>query len=130
MTNRYFLAVCQDRPTDPDGLVYTVYFVNQTDREIAKLSYETGGFVTFDDELIQTDIVKKSLGRVPPMSFVEVEKDDEGAFDFMIFFNFELHFEDGEVEKESITINKYLSGGRKPYDVLPVLDKPGYVFTS
>ncbi|ESU31943.1 hypothetical protein G3A_14100 [Bacillus sp. 17376] len=125
-----FLAVCKDRPNDPDGFFYTVYFVNNTEQEIENLSYATGGFATFDDEVVQTSIHEKSLGKVQPYSAVKVEEDDEGAFDFTIQFDFELKLHDGETEKKNFMIGKYLSGGTKPFELLPVLSKYGYAFKS
>lgn len=128
MNQKYFLAVCKDRPNDFQGFYFTVYFVNNTDEEITNLSYETGGFATFDDELVQTEIHKKNLGRVEPNSAVIVETDDEGAFDFVINFSFHLELGDGKKEEQDFTIGKYLSGGKKPLDSLPVLDQFGYAF--
>lgn len=53
MDESFFIAVCKDRPDDPDGFWYTVYFINNTVHNIEVLSYETGGFVTIDDELVR-----------------------------------------------------------------------------
>jgi hypothetical protein len=126
----HFLAVCKDRPNDPDGFIYTVYFVNNTNQEIENLSYATGGFATFDDEVVQTSSHEKSLGTVEPFSAVKVEEDDEGAFDFTIQFDFQLKLPNGEKVDKHFQIGKYLRGGTKPIELLPVLDKYGYVFKS
>jgi hypothetical protein len=125
-----FLAVCKDRPNDPDGFFYTVYFVNNTEQEIENLSYATGGLATFDDEVVQTSIHEKSLGALGAFSAVKVEEDDEGAFDFTIQFDFELKLDGGETEKMKFMIGKYLSGGTKPFELLPVLSKYGYAFKN
>ncbi|MBU9714128.1 hypothetical protein [Evansella tamaricis] len=130
MDQPYFLAVCRDRPEDPHGFWYTVYFVNNTEDYIERLSYETGGFATFDDEVVQTSIHKRDLGKVPAFSFVEVEKDDEGAFDFTIAFTFSLELENGMRKSQDFMINKYLRGGTKPFERMPVLNKFGYTFRS
>lgn len=130
MSLSHFLAVCKDQPNDPDGFFYTVYFVNNTDQEIEQLSYATGGFATFDDEVVQTSIHEKSLGKVPAFSAVKVEEDDEGAFDFTIQFDFALKLANGETEQKQFHIGKYLRGGRKPLEPLPVLNKPGYAFNK
>jgi hypothetical protein len=67
-----FLAVCKDRPNDPDGFYYNVYLVNNSDKDIEELVYETGGFMTFDDDdLIKTSRFSKSLGKVCASSFIE-----------------------------------------------------------
>jgi hypothetical protein len=125
-----FLAVCKDRQNDPDGFFYTVYFVNNTEQEIENLSYATGGFATFDDGVVQTSIHEKSLGKVPAFSAVKVEEDDEGAFDFTIQFDFALKLANGETEQKQFHIGKYLRGGIKPFELLPVISKYGYVFKS
>lgn len=125
-----FLAVCKDRPNDPDGFFYTVYFVNNTDQEIESLSYAKGGFATYDDEVVQTSVHEKSLGKVKPYSAVKVEEDDEGAFDFTIQFDFDMKLANGETEQKQFHIGKYLSGGRKPFELMPVINKYGYVFKS
>lgn len=123
-----FLAVCKDRPNDPDGFFYTVYFVNNTEQKIENLSYTTGGFATYDEEIVQTSVHEKSLGAVGAFSAVKVEEDDEGAFDFTIQFDFELRLHGGETERKQFHIGKYLRGGTKPFELLPVLKKYGYVF--
>lgn len=125
-----FLAVCKDRPTDRDGFFYTVYFVNNTEQEIENLSYATGGFATYDDGVVQTSIHEKSLGSVGAFSALKVEEDDEGAFDFTIQFDFALNLANGETEQKRFQIGKYLRGGRKPFELLPVLNKYGYVFKA
>lgn len=56
MKQSYFLAVCKDRPNDPEGFIYPVYFVNNTEEVIKNLNYITGGFATFDDEIVQTSL--------------------------------------------------------------------------
>jgi hypothetical protein len=128
LNEQYFLAVCKDLPHDPNGFYYTVYFVNNSNQEIESLRSESVGFVTYDDELIQTSTCKKELGKVPAHSFVEIETDDEGAFDFVIQFDFHLTFSNEETKKKSITIGKYLRGGIRPINPLPVLEKRGYTF--
>lgn len=125
-----FLAVCKDRPNDPNGFIYTVYFVNNSEQEIENLSYTTGGFATYDDELVQTSVHEKSLGAVRAYSAVKVEEDDEGAFDFTIQFDFDVKLANGDTERKQFQIGKYLRGGRKPFELLPVINKFGYVFKS
>src|SRR3954449_8091947 len=115
MEESFFLAVCKDRPNDPDGLWYTVYFVNNSNHYIENLNYETGGFVTLDDDLVQTSTIKKELGKVPARTAVEIETDEEGSFDFVIYFTFNCKMENGNSERKSFTIGKYLSGGKKPF---------------
>ncbi|MEQ6378243.1 hypothetical protein RZN22_18580 [Bacillaceae bacterium S4-13-58] len=130
MSESQFLAVCKDRPSDPNGFFYTVYFVNNTNQEIENVTYETGGFATFDDELVQTSIHKKDLGKVSPYSAVEIETDDEGSFDFSIHFDFQLKLNNGEIETQHFQIGKYLSGGIKPFSPLLILKKHGYAFRN
>jgi hypothetical protein len=130
MENNYFLAVCKDHPNAPDGFCYTVYFVNNTANEIESLSYETYGFVTFDDEFIKTSTHQKELGKVSPFSSIEIEKDDEGSFDFVINFEFKLKLIDRETENLSFTIGKYMSGGKEVSEPLPILEKVGYMFDT
>lgn len=123
----YFLAICKDRPLDPDGFYYTVYFVNNTNSDIEELTYSTGGFATFDDEIVQTSTYSGSLGKVPAGSYVEVETDDEGSFDFVINFTFNLKNKSGKSDAIHFTIGKYLRGAVKPLSPLPILKKPGYL---
>jgi hypothetical protein len=125
-----FLAVCKDRPNDPDGFYYTVYFVNNSSEEIKELSYETGGFASFDDDLVQTSIHRQVLGALPAFSAMEIETDDEGAFDFELNFNFKLEFLNGKCENCSFSIGKYLRGGEKPFEPLPVLNQMGHRYKS
>lgn len=126
----YFLAVCKDRPNDPDGFYYTVYFVNNTDKVIVELSYETSGFMMEDDDVIQTSAYKAALGKVPGKSYIELETDDEGSFDFVIDFTFSLKDGTGQVKDKTFILNKYLSGASKPLDPLPILNKNGYLIQS
>lgn len=112
MNECYFLAVCKDRPNDPNGFWYTVYFVNNSDQNIEQLSYETGGFATLDEDLVQTSTVKKELGKVPAYTAIEVETDDEGAFDFVLHYTFDCSMQNGNFENKSFTIGKYLRGGK------------------
>lgn len=129
MEESHFLAVCKDRPDDPDGFIYTVYFVNNTDEVIKNLNYLTGGFATIDDEIVQTSLFEKELGKVEPFSFVEIETDDEGSFDFVINFEFKIELQNDIVKNKNFTIGKYLRGGKKPFEPLPILNKYGYAFT-
>lgn len=126
----YFLAVSKDRPNDPDGFYYTVYFVNNSETEIEELSYETGGFMTDDDTIIQTSRHSKVLGKVPAKSFIEVEQDDEGSFDFVIDFTFTIKTDSSKSTQKTFIINKYLRGAVKPLNPLPVLDKYGYLIKA
>ncbi|WP_061808751.1 hypothetical protein [Rossellomorea vietnamensis] len=130
MKENYFLAVCKDRPNDPERFYYTVYFVNNSSEEIKELSYETGGFATFDDELVQTSTHRQVLGALPAFSAMEVETDDEGAFDFDLNFNFKLEFLNGKCESCSFSIGKYLRGGEEPFEPLPVLGQMGHRYKS
>jgi hypothetical protein len=126
----YFLAICKDRPNDPDGFYYTVYFVNHSTFDIEELSYETRGFMTDDDQVIQTSRYSKSLGKVPANSFIEVEQDDEGSFDFVIDFTFSIKLDSNKNLEKTFIVNKFLRGAVKPSNPLPVLNKYGYLIKS
>jgi hypothetical protein len=124
----YFLAICKDRVNDPDGFYYTVYFVNNSKVDIAELSYETGGFMTDDDEIIQTSRHSEVLGKVPAESYIEIEQDDEGSFDFIIDFTFTIKTDSRHSQEKTFIINKYLRGAVKPSIPLPILNKYGYLY--
>ncbi|OLS33751.1 hypothetical protein [Bacillus sp. MRMR6] len=126
----YFLAICKDRPNDPDGFYYTVYFINNTNTDIDELTYETGGFMTDDDEIIQTSRHSRVLGKLPAKSFREIEQDDEGSFDFVIDFTFTIKRGIKKIENKTFILNKYLRGAVKPQSPLPVINKYGYLIKS
>ena len=107
MEDKYFLAVCKDRLGDPEGFYYTVYFVNNSIETLSKFNFETSGFASMDEELI--------------------EKDDEGSFDFTINFIFEMTI-NNKVSKKRFTIGKYLRGNIESTIPLPILDKLGYAY--
>lgn len=123
--NSHFLAICKDRPDDPEGFVYTVYFVNDSASEISTLFYETVAFTTMDDEFVQTNTYKKDLGNVLPKSAIEIEQDDEESFEFSINFKFTLRA--GAFRKDmTFSIPKYMRGLNETGHI-PVLNKPGRV---
>jgi hypothetical protein len=94
------------------------------------LAYETGGFMTDDDEVIQTSRHSKELGKVPANSFIEIEQDDEGSFDFIIDFTFSIKRGSKKEEDKTFILNKYLRGAVKPHNPLPVINKYGYLIKS
>jgi hypothetical protein len=121
-----YLAVCKDRPNDPNRFFYTIYFVNVSDSEIEELHYETGAFLSDDDSLFQTSRHRRNLGKVPANGYVEVETDDEGAFDYEIDFSFKIQYSSGKKEKKIFTIGKYFRNANA-LERLPVLNKAGYM---
>ena len=122
-----FIAICKDRPQDPDGFIYTVYFVNNSSAEISNLEYETYGYCTMDDELVTTNTHRAVLGPLAPFSAVEIEQDDEGSFDFVIIFTFKMTI-NGTTSQKTVQIGKYLKNGVKPLSPIPVLNKYGKTF--
>ncbi|MDQ0156531.1 hypothetical protein [Robertmurraya andreesenii] len=120
-----FLAVCKDRPNDPKQFFYTIYFVNNTNLIIEEIFYETGAFMSEDDDLIETSRHKRNLGKIASNDFVEVETADEGTFDFEIDFSFKMKFSTGKVVNKAFSIGKYLRNATKS-DSIPVLLKAGY----
>lgn len=125
--SKSYLAICKDKPNDPSGFIYTVYFVNQTDDKITDLGYKTCGYMTDDDDLIETSLFEKNLGGVPDNSFIEIENDDEGSFDFIIHFSFNIAYASSRKENKDFRIAKYLGNGTEKMNI-PILNKPGYVF--
>lgn len=129
MEDKYFLAVCKDRLEDPEGFYYTVYFVNNSNEMIEKIKFETYGFASMDEELIETSHFRKELGNVAPFSAIEMEIDDEGSFDFTINFIFEMTI-NNKVNNKQFTIGKYLRGNIDTTSPLPVLNKMGYAYKA
>ncbi|WP_458413043.1 hypothetical protein ACNQFZ_19930 [Schinkia sp. CFF1] len=80
-----------------------------------------------DDEIIQSSRHHDVLGKVPAKSFLEIEQDDEGSFDFVIDFTFTMKQGSGKTSKMTFIIRKYLSGAVKPLNPLPILNKYGYL---
>jgi len=127
--NSIFLAVCKDQPDTSDGFYYTVYLVNNSVATLSNLSYSTYGYCTMDDELVTTSTHKQSLGTLEPRSAIKIEEDDDESFDFIIIFTFD-YTSNGCTEQRTFQIGKRLSGGVKPFEILPVLGKFGYRFVA
>lgn len=128
MPDNYFLAICKDRPNDPDGFVYTMYFVNNTDALIDRIDLKTGGFSTVDDELVNLVPGEKEFTEIPAKSFIEIENDDEGSFEFIIWFRLQITT-GGSVLDLAFDVPKYLRGLKKVNEI-PLLNKGGYVIYS
>ncbi len=122
-----FLAICKDKPEDPDGFYYTVYLVNNSATTLTNVRMETYGYCTMDDELVTTSTYTENFGELAPFSALEIENDDDGTFDFVILFTFEYDL-NGAAKKHTFQIDKYMKGGVKPLSPLPVLNKFGQMF--
>ncbi|MBU9723861.1 MULTISPECIES: hypothetical protein [Bacillaceae] len=129
LSQPYFLAVCSERPDERFSFWYTVYFVNNTGKDIEKLSFQTGSLVTTNKEIIPSPRLKHVVGKVPQYSSIEIDLEEEDSFDSVFHLHFELEFQDS-IEEKSFMIGRNLSGGRKPFHELPVLNKIGYAFSS
>jgi len=122
----YFIALCKDRPSDPDGFVYTVYFVNNTDEAIDRLDIKTGAYATIDETLINLGPSKKTYEKLSPQTYLKIETIDEDAFDFVIWFQASLT-KNVSYKILDFYIPKYLLNAKKTTHI-PHLKKAGYVF--
>lgn len=122
----YFLALCKDRPTEPNEFVYTMYFVNNTEEIAHHLYVKSGGYVTIDDELIYLKPSEKTFEQIPPQSYQIIETDDEGAFDYVIWFQITVTKDDRKITLD-FHIPKYLAHVKTTPNI-PLLNKEGFVF--
>ena len=122
----FFLALCQDRPYDPNGKPYSLYFINHSDKEIKRLDVTTGGYATFDHELVNLEPSEKTWTNIPPRSFCFIETAGKADFDFVLWYNVKLIIDANEQDL-TFHIPKHLFDAKK-VDCLPVLDQPGYIF--
>lgn len=79
-----FLVLCKDGADGRPGFDWTLYLVNAGDVSLEDVTVDSGGFSSFDDELVTTSTAHKALGTVPAGGGVAVEANDAGDFDFVV----------------------------------------------
>ena len=122
-----FLALCHDREGEPEGFEWTLYFVNPGDAPIEALRIESRGRVMLDDELVQTSTSLKGWERVGPGEVVEVERDDDGEFDFAV-----TYLVSGRRRGETIQTQFYRRAGLRGHEErwVEALAKDGIVLVA
>ncbi|TCP28974.1 hypothetical protein EV207_1137 [Scopulibacillus darangshiensis] len=127
-TENMFLAICEDRPHDPEGYCYTVYFANNTNDIIDQMTIEMGGHMT-DGARRHCIIPGKSIfSQIKDKSFIELEYEKEDCFDFQLYFHMTLVIKNQEITKH-FSINRYLLNIPR-LDDIPLIHQPGYVITA
>lgn len=122
-----FLAICQDNLDDPDEFVYTVYLINRSDNDI-HLSMSTFTHASDDGDVITTNKYIKDLGKVESQSYIKIENDSIGSWDFITHFLFDIT-EKGIKKTGNFTVNKGYANGIKVADI-PVLQESGYIIEA
>ncbi len=115
-------------PTAPQ--TYAVHLVNTGTTTVARVTAHTGGFASSDDGLTEATGTPRDLGPLAPGSAIALGREDEGSFDFTIWWHLELELASGERRKLAFSVPKYFpmrTGGAACGDV-PVLDKVGWMF--
>jgi hypothetical protein len=125
LASRPYLAICEDRPDDPEGFLWTLYLVNEGEEAIEDLVVDSIGFAGGYDELIQTSPASKRLGTLPAGAAVEVEQNDLGEFDFMVIFTARGRTGRGAAVEGSFTRHK--GAAAEPTRWIPVLEREGVV---
>jgi hypothetical protein len=118
---QYCLCICEDRPDDPVGCIYSVYFVNNTDRHINELRVVSVGLA----EEVKTGEGRAARENIPPRSYVEIGVESDDDFDFMLFFDLELEMS-SQIAKVGFRTPKYLPAFHKPKPI-PSLKKEGFI---
>ncbi|WLD94429.1 hypothetical protein [Alkalihalobacillus sp. AL-G] len=121
-----FIAICKDRPNDPERFHYSVFVVNNTEKELNEVHVHSSAFLTEDGELITSTPCDKSYPVLEAKSFILLETLDEGALD--ITTNYQLSYDNGNGKRtiQYFTLPKYLRN-LEQRDYLPVLSKQGYL---
>ncbi len=125
LASHLFLALCEDRPDDPEGFNWTLYFVNAGDEPIEDLVIKSFGLASDIDQLIETSWASKPLGTVSAGASVEVEQNDLGEFDFMVTFIVSGKLK-GKTVGGTITRRKYIIA-RDQTQWIPELGKNGVI---
>lgn len=115
------------RPFDKKtGEVYAVYLVNPSAASLSDVAVEAGGCATVDDEVAYTGTLSRSLGKVDPRSFVEVERLEDFMFDYM--HEYDVTFDDAEGKKRAL---RFLVPKTAIFEAqwsdVPVLGRRGFV---
>jgi hypothetical protein len=84
------LAVCRDQPDDPNGFFWTTYLVNRIAGAIKSVHLWSGSFGAIDGEFAQTSIAEREFFDIAPGGCTRIEVDDEGVFDWTVFFDAEV----------------------------------------
>lgn len=121
----FILAIVSTAPQ-----TYMTYLVNAGDVRVAAVTADTGGFASADDGLVEATGTKRSLGALAPHSAIELGREDEGSFDFSIWWRLELELESGERRALVFSVPKYfpLRTDGAVRGQVPVVDQPGWMF--
>ena len=129
--NPFYVALVEDKSKEYMLPVYTVYFINNTDQKIKQTLHDTGGYVSVDDQLIQAAGRVEDLGEVPAHSSLIIGSEDEGSFDFTIWWTFNLIFDDGTQQACEFSLPKYsVRAPNVSYTMIPILDVKGQLIQA
>ena len=80
---------------DEAARTFTVFLVNRTQRTYSDVTIRTGGWVSSDDDMIQTSESVRSCGPLPPGATLQIDQSDLDELDFVIWYRLILKDEDG-----------------------------------
>ena len=124
--NTFYVALVEDKSKEYMLPAYDVYFINNTDQRIKQIIYDTGGYASADDQLIQAIGRFKDLGDLDARSSMIIDREDEGSFDFTIWWRFKLIFDDEEEQTFEFCLPKYsVRASNVSYTMLPILNVQG-----
>jgi hypothetical protein len=129
-TEDHFLAIVEEARNDPKAMpTYQVYFVNASHQPIAGVTHITGGYTSSDDELLHATGQRCDLGPVAAETAVVIGSEDAGSFDFTVWWEMELSFEDGPVVTQTFSVPKWfpMRPGSARRCRVPVMDVEGWV---
>ena len=119
----YFLAICDDEPDHPKGLTFSVYFVNNSQKDLSSVKL---GFFEIQSGETATDGYASGLTEhkwkdVKAGTYILIDKDNEIGFDYTGCFDIGIVDEDGVVCNFRFMRGKMFWGK----DIVPVLNKKG-----
>jgi len=119
----YFLAICDDEPDHPDGLTFSVYFVNNSLKDLALVKL---GFFEIQSGETATDGYESGLSEhewkdVKAGTFILIDKDNEIGFDYTGCFDIGIVDEDGTVCNFRFMRGRMYLGK----DIVPIVNKKG-----
>lgn len=92
---------------DEAARTFTVFLVNRTRKTYSDVTIRTGGWVSFDDELVQTSESVRVLGPLHPRARLQIDQSDLDELDFVIWYRLILKDEDGRETAVRFSIPKY-----------------------
>jgi hypothetical protein len=103
----FYLVMLHDRPAAPDGMIFNLYFINNTDEEIVGMREDAVDSFP-SDEPVYSNVTKKDRPNVPAKGFICIDAENDYGMDLTTYYGFYFKHGGENVELD-IKREKYFS---------------------